>query len=205
MANLIHRTTANNRYSLRGHAPQLITLQTTATQRAKNAAARRVHKTWPITRENRRSRGLRRIGNTCFRLSGLQALLHLPKFLNWILSHNSTQPDGTITFPCRNLNETGMALVARLNGGSRNLVTLPRCPACVVKQFIQAYWGPDNVDPRTGAPQPWAHGHAEMVSMRDLDTRIRSATFGAASGTQEDPVEFQERLLEACLASTDHT
>lgn len=72
-----------------------------ARQVAKNIAAKQIPNTWPIPRNrSKKSRGLRRNGNTCFRLSGLQALLHLPRFLQWIISHNSMR-NGTRIFPCR--------------------------------------------------------------------------------------------------------
>ncbi|KAF2031599.1 cysteine proteinase [Setomelanomma holmii] len=210
--NLRHRTrtAANVRYPLRGQPPHAaIALHTTATQRTKNAIATRIQKDWPITRIGRRSRGLRRVGNTCFRLSGLQALLHLPKFLHWILSHNTMRPDGTVQFPCRNnLKDVGMIILAKFNAECDERppkkLALPQCPACVVKHFIQAYWGVGNVD-ANGAPRVWAHGHPEMGRLRNLDQRIRIATAGAANDAQEDLAEFQDLLLEACLASTNYT
>ena len=205
--NLRHRITRNGHYDLRGHAPIPVVLQTTATQRRKDAAAKRISRKWPIERISKRSRGLRRIGDTCYRLSGLQALLHMPRFLNWISSHNSTQADGTVRFPCRNLDEVGPALVSKLladHGEDEIKVDLQGCPACIVKRFVEAYWGVVDVT-ALGDPLPWPHGHVEMAAIRDLDERLYVLTPGAANDTQQDPAECQERLLEACFASTDHT
>jgi hypothetical protein len=204
MANLQHRTARNANYNLRGHAPAVIAPTQSATQRAKDAAAKRVRKNWPITRVNRRSRGLqRKFHNTCFLLSALQALLHLPKFLHWITSHNSTRRDGTINFPCRGLNDIVQDLTP--DDEWAESLKLRRCPACVVKQFAEAYWG--NVDvAANGAPLAWAHAYPEMTALRDLDSQLYSVAPGAAHGNddQQDPEEFQGRILAACLASTDH-
>jgi hypothetical protein len=205
MANIQHRLRQVPRgpYSLRGNPPVATTLQQTATQQRKNAVAKSVSKNWRITRLNKRSRGLRRAGLTCYRLSGMQALLHLPRFVNWISSHNSKQPDGTVQFPCRPLNQVETALVAKLSFPGTKL-QLTRCPACVVKNFAQAYW--DNVDmDGQGRPLFWPRDHEHMRRLSSLDRRLFPLTTGAADGGEQDPVEFQERLLEACLASTDHT
>jgi hypothetical protein len=51
-------------------------------QREKNRHLRTLRTTWPITRPNKISRGLRRRGNTCYLLSALQALLDLPNCMH---------------------------------------------------------------------------------------------------------------------------
>jgi ubiquitin C-terminal hydrolase len=37
-----------------------------------------------IRRHNRRPRGLQNLADTCYRNAALQALLHLPRFVNWM-------------------------------------------------------------------------------------------------------------------------
>lgn len=78
--------------------------------------SKRIPVKWPITRRNKISRGLGRKRNECYRLSSLQTLLHLPKFMSWVLSH----PD------C-------------------NLKTSD-CFICHLKTLIKAYWGRQNLD-----------------------------------------------------------
>jgi len=207
VANLQPRLTRarDTRYNLRGYAPVVPLLQTTAQQRLKNADARGISKNWHINRANRSSRGLQRplSQNTCFLLSGIQALLHQPRFLNWIRSHNTTQPNGTVTFPCRALNEVTTNLEAQYLVGAGRL-KLTTCPACLVKDFIQNYWGNVDIAP-DNTPLGWSHSHAQMVAIRQLDRQLHILTPGAAAGLQQDPVEFQDRILAACLASTDHS
>lgn len=193
----------NGRYKLRGINNAPVVLQKTARQRAKDAAAKSVNKKWRITRNSRRSRGLHRTGMTCFRLSGMQSLLHLPKFVNWILSHNNTKPNGTVEFPCAPVHTIGPALINKLSG-YWNRLNLTVCPACVVKDFVQAYWG-DYHMAADGEPQALAHTEAHMTALRRLDQQLCALTADTAADAQQDPTEFLYRLLEACLALTDHT
>jgi hypothetical protein len=206
MENLRHRTAPNNRYALRrrGHqAPVIITNQRTATQQGIDAAARGIKKSWRIPRASKRSRGLRRTGNKCFLLSAMQTLVHLPGFDNWILSHNSISR-GTVKFPCQSIAEISRALDLR---PKKSQDKLQQCPACVVKRFVIDYWGHD--DPQhIGAPLAFPHNHPRMVAIRNLDGQIKSFTPDAGDDDddeQQDSTEFQDRLLQACLASTDHT
>jgi hypothetical protein len=199
--NLRHRTTPNAFYSLRGHAPTAISSQT-ALQRRKNAVGKSVQKKWRITRDDRSTRGLHRAGTMCFLLGGIQVLLHLPKFVNWILSHNSTRGNGAIKFPCRPLHEVAPLLITGLVRPAP--VELESCPACVVKEFVQNYWGHVDIQ-RDGRPSSWRHSHAQMAALRRLDRQLLPLTYGAGVSDHEDPSEFQDRLLQACLASTDTT
>ncbi|CBX96883.1 hypothetical protein LEMA_P100140.1 [Plenodomus lingam JN3] len=202
-SNTLHRTgRTGGRYNLRGtaiHAPAATTPNQTARQCASDRIAKRgLKKSWPITRRSRATRGLSRVGNTCFMLSGLQALLHLPKFLNWILSHN------TARFPCRPLWEVGKALAAKFMRWEAEALNVHACPACVVKRFVEEYWGPalcQQVAPY--APLAFAHGHPVMREIRALDRSLYALTSGAGNDAQQDPAEFQDRILVACWASTD--
>jgi hypothetical protein len=191
------------RYSLRGNPQVTPVLQQTITQQRKNRVSKHVDKNWRITRANTRSRGLGREGQTCYLLSGIQALLHLPRFFSWISSHNSAQAGGPALFPCRSTDEIEEALIAKLGDGSTDL-DLDRCPACVIKRFVQSYWS--DVHPSAGAfPVSWRSSHEQLKALRRLDRRLFPLTPGADAAEEQDPVETQDRLLEACLASTDHT
>jgi hypothetical protein len=101
-----HRAGAPNpRYSFRGtNLHQVAAALPYPRQVIENTNARNISNKWPITRASWRSRGLRRgHAPNCFRLSGIQQLFHAPKFVQWILSHNSPQPGPTRRFPCRPL------------------------------------------------------------------------------------------------------
>jgi hypothetical protein len=76
-----------------------------------------------------------------------------------------------------------------------------------VKHFLGEYCGEIDIDVTTGHPRSYPHHHPRMVELRDLDEMIKSITFGAGEGddSQEDACEFQDRLLKACLESTDYT
>jgi hypothetical protein len=200
--NLGHRASRNARYNLRGHAPTPIAFQTTAAQRRKDAAALRVERSWPITRPSLRSRGLQRQGVTCYLLSGLQALLHMPRFLNWLLSHNSPQPAPPNRFPCRRRLQVEQALYTGEKAPKKS--NLPGCPACIVKQFAQNYWGNVNLT-ADGAPRTWRSNHPDLAAIRALDRALYILTPGASASGLQDPIEFQDRILAACLASTDYT
>ncbi|KAF1997196.1 cysteine proteinase [Amniculicola lignicola CBS 123094] len=112
----------------------------TALQRTRNINSGKVSKTWPITRRNKQSRGIFRDGNTCYRLSVLQSLLHTPKFLNLMLEHNQIAADEVITNACtpQSVHEQN----ARV-----------QCIACSMKGIIRGYWGRINLD-GNGAPRP---------------------------------------------------
>jgi len=217
-----HRTRAGARhtgYNLRGiPIPAAVVPAAPAAphprQVVKNTVARRIWNEWLITRQNRRSRGLGRNGNTCFRLSGLQALLHLPKFLQWIISHNSTQGNTTV-FPCRPVDAIQAQLAQGLTLGKSDTSKkkkdeeqsedLEDCPACAVKALAQFYWGNQNLN-AAGYPKPLRFNHTLLDAVHDVDDVLRMFTPGAGTGdAQQNPEEMQTRLLTACLESVDHT
>lgn len=212
MSNYQHRTSQHQRYSLRGnrvHADS--TLQLNDAQETKNKAARRVGSTWPISRVSKQSRGLNRSGNTCYRMGGIQTLMHLPKFLNWILSHNVVQPNGQVKFQCRSpqdtMEEMKKSLMLNADDAFTQTQKRPRplrtCPACVTKQLVQSYWGNNDLA-SDGRPMAFGVSQTDMARIHELDDILQHYTPGASNGSMQDPEEFQNRLLEACLQSVDH-
>ncbi|KAF2855032.1 cysteine proteinase [Plenodomus tracheiphilus IPT5] len=212
-SNVSHRAgVTNERYHFRaGGAPAIPAHYTairshTPRQIQSNRIAKGVKKSWPTGRAQGQTRGLHRVGNTCFRVSALQALMHLPKFCNWILSHNSK--DNNFKFPCRGLGEVGTFLANRYISYGANPVVLRECPACAVKQFIIEYWGATQCTDAGNNPTAFGHYGPEQQRIRDLDERLYRITSGAVTAgnrdMQQDPAECQERLLHACFASTDH-
>lgn len=163
----------------------------TRLQMKKDKYAKQVSDGWPsgvVKRTNKNSRGMHRVGNGCYRISALQALLHLPKFMNWINDHNVTQR-GKIHNPCTT------ATTMSHNGNNFKVHTVCRqCMACAMKDLIAYYWGEDNLD-ASGAPNPIPQHDPILYPFERFATQL----FGA---DQSDPGEFQLQILRACRRST---
>jgi hypothetical protein len=210
MVRFSQRTAQHARYNLRGNPPTApIMLQKTAKQRTKDANAARIGRGWPIKRANKMSRGLHNRRNDCFRNSGLQALMHAPRFLNWVLSHNVALPNGTRRFGCQSPSETQRALTRRAMPSNykpgHGATPLRDCPACVMKQLIEVYWGNRNMG-HNGEPYYLDSGTREFQELVRIDTILKKFSPQAGkNGEQQDPEEFQTRFLQACLESVNYT
>ena len=91
--------------------------------------------------ENKDSRGLNADEtNFCYMVSVLQCLLHLPKFLNWVKTHNA---DG------ENLCLPVSTMYGEL---------LEVCPACAMKDLAEAYWSAEHTD-ENNKPLPFDLQH----------------------------------------------
>ncbi|KAF1926818.1 cysteine proteinase [Didymella exigua CBS 183.55] len=197
------------RYSLRGNPPRAaIILHRTARQRAKDTAAARIACSWPITRVNKTSRGLDNRGNDCFRNSALQALMHGPRFLNWILSHNSRLKDGTRQFRC----QKPLATQSRIERAAmskdyvpvRGAKSLSNCPACAMKNLVEVYWGKHQME-SDDEPRSLNSRTPPFLPLIQVDALLSRFTPQAGmDGQQQDPEEFQSRFLQACLESVDY-
>ncbi|KAL6708319.1 hypothetical protein ACN47E_003243 [Coniothyrium glycines] len=100
-----------------------------------------------VTRPSTFPRGIVNPGNFCYRNSALQPLLHLPRFLNWILQHAE---DGQ-NWPCRPKDpDLSLPDDAAADYNGDNLTRLgdkaTGCVACLLKQLVQWYWGPQEGD-----------------------------------------------------------
>ncbi|KAF2128974.1 cysteine proteinase [Dothidotthia symphoricarpi CBS 119687] len=112
--------------------------------------ADRIRKSWPITRSDKRPRGLRSSGVSCYVNSTLQTLLHLPKFCNWILEHCDDRRG--VDWPCHAgdpnrqlpLYQNNDPLILKCGDGIR------KCVPCLLKALVQTYWGNDG---------PWVLPH----------------------------------------------
>lgn len=209
MVRFPHLRVHHARYDMRGNPPGApIILQQTAQQRAKDADAALISRSWPIKRANKMSRGLANRANDCFRNSALQMLMHAPKFLNWILSHNVTSPNGTRRFACQKLSATEEALVASCL--MENIIPEPgttplrACPACAMKRLAEVYW--DNMNTGSdGKPSPLMTQTPEFGGLVRIDVALMRFSPGTGvDGQQQDPSEFLTRFLRACLESVDY-
>lgn len=115
----------------------------TASQRARRLLGSGLDKTWPNVRHSRRPRGLRNPDVYCYRNAALQVLMHLPKFINWIMQHNE-RTDGVIDWPChpddpnRRLPEQQRKDKAVT---SMKAEMINGCVPCRLKTLIRDYWG----------------------------------------------------------------
>jgi hypothetical protein len=149
-------------------------------QRSRSAIANCISKScnWRNTRQNRRPRGLANGGFSCYRNSILQNLLHLPKFMNWILQHNkrgqrwpcraaptATNPAGDENQapPVRYRNEAAIVALGEEGTG---------CVPCLLKELIRGYWS-DSVliDAATGRPNHLPYNHACWHRLHQLTKR----------------------------------
>jgi hypothetical protein len=76
-----------------------------------------------------------------------------------------------------------------------------------VKELAEVYWGNYYLHPTTGRPQFLTITDPDLAMLHRVDRALqRITTPGADGGSgQQDPEEFQTRLVEACLESVDHT
>ena len=163
----------------------------TPAQVQKDNDAFRISKRWPISRRSTLSRGIHRNGNECYILSSIQGLLHLPQFMNWVLSHRVSN-NGSVQNPC--------AYNAKLPRGHED--TSPnwymQCVACAVKNLVTTYWG--NYNSNRGKPLPLATTDAALIPIYAISDIIWPPIGGFRR--QQDADEFQARLLAACFHST---
>lgn len=127
-------------------------------------------------------RGLGWEGTTCYRTAALQALLHLPLFVGWILLHNTAGQN----WACNN---------GRLNNDSTM-----RCVPCVLKTLILSYWGDYRmIDIEHGR-------YPALLSPYDpaiLPVRKLACSWSMTS--LQDSDRFIVSLLQGCQTSYDRT
>jgi len=195
MAALVHARVfglrSGNRTAAAPALPRLVRSRTPA-QVQKDNDAFRISKRWPISRRSKLSRGIHRNGNECYILSSIQGLLHLPQFMNWILSHSVTDSNGNVQNPCA----YNSALPRGYDTMSPNWYR--RCVACAVKNLVTIYWGNYNLN--RGKPIPLAATDAALIPIYSISDIMWPLVWGFRE--QQDADDFQARLLTACLYST---
>ncbi|CAO2648436.1 Nn.00g077030.m01.CDS01 [Neocucurbitaria sp. VM-36] len=135
-------------------------------QRTRRNVASRISKAWRNDRKNRRPRGLANRGNDCYRIGALQPLLHLPRFVNWILQHNEqgqNWPCGTndrnLSLPTDPLTRRILlGLIKKQTGKDKDQSLYTGCVPCLLKLLIIDYWGNVLIGPQNGNP-PFAPLH----------------------------------------------
>ncbi|KAH6642606.1 hypothetical protein C7974DRAFT_468926 [Boeremia exigua] len=130
----------------------------TPLQRERKRIALGLSRAWPITRTNRRPRGLNNAGNYCYRHAALQCLMHLPRFLNWIRKHNEPGAHWpcSATDPNASLNAKESEDPILVNMGELAL----GCFSCLLKTLVNAYWGDVSIGTtaeRLPLPFDWSH------------------------------------------------
>jgi hypothetical protein len=107
-------------------------------QHTRIATANRINKgyKWKTNRKNTCPRGLVNAGNNCYRIAVLQTLLHLPRFVNWILEHRECGKHWDCRFDDLNRHQPiGDRLLFSMRPHAIG------CIPCLLKSLIQAYWG----------------------------------------------------------------
>jgi hypothetical protein len=169
-----------------------------ADQRNRSAIASGISKAtrWKITRKNRRPRGLENGGASCYRNSVLQSLLHMPKFLNWIMQHNENGQNWPChpTDPNRTLpdDEDKDDILEKLGTQAMG------CVPCVLKSLITGYWGNIRLGP-TGAPLSLPYNHACWSHLHQLSGRW----FYPGWSHQQDVDEYLRQILSGIQSSYD--
>ncbi|KAF2855033.1 cysteine proteinase [Plenodomus tracheiphilus IPT5] len=140
----------------------------------RDAINNRISKRWKTHTPVRRSRGINNPNNYCYMNSTLQALMHQPSFLNWILTHRSAR--------------SSRANVVR--NDCKNPVD---CAGCALKGLVQRYSAGHflpNVVP--GA----------IAFPRDIE-RIAINRGMYLANTQDDSAELYQFLLREVKKATD--
>lgn len=162
-------------------------------QALRRTIANGIRKKGHIRRKDSRPRGLGNNGNLCYRLSVLQALLHLPRFCNWIVQHNEPGQ----TWPCdpedRNLTlppKVEQALLGSTRSRTnrdpsqrspehREHTRFTGCVPCLLKTLVRQYWGDVESGPGVRFParstpfEPKSFGatHPAISQLHDLAVR----------------------------------
>jgi hypothetical protein len=177
-------------------------------QRTRIAVASRIRKgyRWDTFRQNTRPRGIANGANNCYRIATLQTLLHLPRFVNWVLDH--CEPGKNWNCQPNDWNRVQPV-------GDRTLDLMrphaADCISCLLKSLVQAYWGVHNLSP-TGHPLPMTLKDPAIVRLNDmarrwvcrdpegLDATVRSHNMelqdkgeSPLAGTELDELKVQER------------
>jgi len=152
-------------------------------QAERRSTANGISKKWRISRRNKRPRGLVNQQNSCYRHGALQPLLHLPRFVNWIKTHNVLNH-----WPChandpnRQLPSDPLTLRAIENkiamAKAKNIEDYKEdeaykgCVPCLLKKLMTAYWNNTLIGGAPNlVPQPLPHYHPAILPLHQLIER----------------------------------
>lgn len=140
-----------------------------AAQRTRIATANRINKgyRWETSRQNIRPRGLMNNGNNCYRIGVIQTLLHLPRFVNWILEHRERGKHWQCLPTDQNLQQP--------KSDKDSFEMRPHatgCVPCLLRALIQAYWGVYKLTPPdVGEPQRLEQDDPAIIGLHRLAER----------------------------------
>ncbi|KAH8716953.1 hypothetical protein GQ44DRAFT_730286 [Phaeosphaeriaceae sp. PMI808] len=121
---------------------------------------------WNKFRQNTRPRGLQQSNNNCYRNSALQVLLHLPRFVNWIMEHNERGKH----WDCRPDDPNMLQPAAGDINYHPGLPTATGCVPCLMKTLIQNYWGVHNLS-ATGEPMELVSDDPAVLGLEQMARR----------------------------------
>jgi hypothetical protein len=165
-----------------------------AAQTQKNEVLARIEEDYPITRRNGNncSRGLERGNLECYRLAVLQCLLHQPKALRWLLTHDIVETDDEGNF----LRTVNPYVNQRRNPATgeriHSSVLFPDCMVCAIKIIIKLYWGDRGMHHASGHPQALPPDCSTMHHIH----RLSDANAMFEAGQQADPEEYLLWVLQ---------
>ncbi|KAF1833157.1 cysteine proteinase [Decorospora gaudefroyi] len=198
-------------------------------QAQRRRTADRISKKWKIARQNKSPRGLDNQGNNCYRHGALQPLLHLPRFVNWILKHkkNGHWPCHAAD-PNKSLPEDELTQAEIQDTTKHTKIELyTGCVPCILKAFMKAYWGKGDTDVQPPyLPLVLPHHHDSVLPLhqlaerwfcresQDLDipkgssraerSRLTRDSKRAEMTAQQDADEFQRQIFGGIQSSYDH-
>lgn len=189
----------------------------TAEQQHINLFSNQLSSDWPLSLQRRQnntsSRGVENhfrggTGHACYVISTIQTILHAPKIMSWINTHNVTLPDGTTQNPCWPTLK-GKQPVREPDGFEIRTETptpsFRQCIACTMKRIISDYWGNYKTAPPNGVDRPLFMDRRYLPVQAIFDFAIGNAQRrGEPPTDQQDAAEFLPALLEAIRMST-HT
>ncbi|KAF2118719.1 hypothetical protein BDV96DRAFT_642895 [Lophiotrema nucula] len=161
---------------------------------------------------NHSGRGIVRNGNQCYRIAPLQALLHLPRFVDLLSKHNIATRDGSIMMPhWARAGFTGTHLYDNPRNDPRNfddklskhhpeLKACQYCPACIMKTVIRAYWKDDVYD---RVPPPPLQDNVSALKLFHYFTGLRSQVDDYGNLKEDDANFCWQKILEACYHCVD--
>lgn len=173
--------------------------------------ANRISKRWPITRNKKRCRGLERVAgtHTCYQLSTMQILLHLPKFMNWLNEHQKANAHGLIDWPC-DPNHLDMQPPNPANAIVP--ATAIGCVSCLMKDLVSDYWGQVDLA-ADGTPNPFDAGQQPMMPIHRLAKRWYAPHVAATASAlnrqlaidRRDALQYADDFLKMVLGHMEET
>ncbi|RAR01404.1 cysteine proteinase [Stemphylium lycopersici] len=171
----------------------------TELQARRRRRATGISKKWNIARRSQHPRGLPNSGNDCYRNGSIQPLVNFPRFVNWILGHNTKNGN----WPCRDDNpDHSLAGEMVENEAPHNPISFPYNHPSVylIHQLFQRYFCEDR-EGFSDEVKDWRKDDP-LVTDAEIDRRTRAARRSCMT-EQQDADELVLRLFAGIEESFD--